>query len=164
MRLVRRIRPLQLSGQRQSFVSESSPPRVQDLPRRPRGHPLSFAEGSGSSGRRVVNPRSQASPVESRPGWQAFFPNTVRFVLAPLILLFSGYFTANFIISGSYTWPRTSRTLGLMLTVLILSHEFVYKEQLSRNESPGRARAALLYSCVLPFVIGVLVMLALWAL
>ena len=30
--------------------------------------------------------------------------------------------------------------------------------------APGRARAALLYSCVLPFVIGVLVMLALWAL
>ena len=51
-----------------------------------------------------------------------------------------------------------------MLTVLILSHEFVYKEQLARNESPGRARAAVLYSCVLPFVIGVLVMLALWAL
>ena len=102
--------------------------------------------------------------MEARLGWYAFFPNTVRFVLAPLILLFSGYFTANFIISGSYTWPRTSRTLGLMLTVLILSHEFVYKEQLSRSESPGRARAAVLYSCVLPFVIGVLVMLALWAL
>jgi hypothetical protein len=102
--------------------------------------------------------------VEVRPGWYAFFPNTVRFALAPLILLFSGYFTANFIISGSYTWPRTSRMLGLMLTVLILSYEFVYKEQLSRNESPGRARLAVLYSCVLPFVIGVLVMLALWAL
>jgi len=111
-----------------------------------------------------VNPRSQSSSVEARSGWYAFFPNSVRFVLAPLILLFSGYFTANFIISGSYTWPRTSRTVGLMLTVLILSHEFVYKEQLSRNESPGRARAAVLYSCALPFVIGVLVMVALWAL
>ena len=88
----------------------------------------------------------------------------VRFVLAPLILLFSGYFTANFIISGSYSWPRTRRTLGLMLTVLILSHEFVYKEQLSRNASPGRARAAVLYSCALPYVLGVLVMVALWAL
>ena len=51
-----------------------------------------------------------------------------------------------------------------MLTVLILSHEFVYKEQLSRNESPGRARAAVLYSCALPYVLGVLVMVALWAL
>ena len=50
-----------------------------------------------------------------------------------------------------------------MLTVLILSLEFVYKEQLSRNESPGRARAAVLYSCVLPYVLGVLAMVALWA-
>jgi hypothetical protein len=111
-----------------------------------------------------VTPSSQSSPVETRPGGHAFFSDSVRFVLAPLILLFSGYFTANFIISGSYTWPRTSRTLGLMLTMLILSHEFVYKEQLSRNESPGRARSALLYSCVLPYVLGVLVMLAIWAL
>ena len=102
--------------------------------------------------------------MEARPGWHAFFSNSVRFVLAPLILIFCGYFTANFIISGSYTWPRTSRTVGLMLTVLILSHEFVYKEQLSRNESPGRARSALLYSCVLPYVLGWLVMLVLWAL
>ena len=111
-----------------------------------------------------MNPSSQSSSVEARSGWYAFFPNTVRFALAPLILLFSGYFTANFIISGSYTWPRTSRMLGLMLTVLILSYEFVYKEQLSRNESPSRARAAVLYSCVLPYVLGWLVMLALWAL
>ena len=111
-----------------------------------------------------MNPRSQSSPVEARPGWHAFFSDTVRFVLAPLILLFSGFFTANFIISGSYTWPRTSRTLALTLTVLILSREFVYKEQLLRNESPNRARVAVLYSCVLPYVLGVLVMVALWAL
>ena len=102
--------------------------------------------------------------MEARLGRHAIFSDSIRFVLAPLILLFSGYFTANFIISGVYTWPRTSQTLGLMLTVLILSHEFVYKEQLSRNESPGRARSALLYSCVLPYVLGVLVMVALWAL
>jgi hypothetical protein len=111
-----------------------------------------------------VNRSSQSSPVEARPGWHAFFTETVRFVLAPLILLLSGFFTANFIISGQYTWPRTSRTLALTLTVLILSHEFVYKEQLSRNESPDRARSAVLYSCALPYVIGILVMLALWAL
>ena len=102
--------------------------------------------------------------MEARLGWYAFSPNIVRFVLAPLILLFSGYFTANFIISGVYSWSLTSRTLGLMLTVLILSYEFVYKEQLSRNESPGRARSALLYSCVFPYATGWLVMLALWAL
>ena len=111
-----------------------------------------------------MTPNSQSSPVEARPGWHAFFSDTVRFVLAPLVLLFSGFFTANFIISGAYTWPRTSRTLALTLTVLILSREFVYKEQLSRNAAAGRAWSALLYSCALPYVIGVLVMLALWAL
>ena len=103
--------------------------------------------------------------MEVRPGWRyAFFSDSVRFVLAPVILLLSGFFTANFIISGSYTWPGTSRTLALTLTVLILSREFVYKEKLSRNESPGLAWSAVLYSCVLPYVIGVLVMVALWAL
>ncbi|MEO5955503.1 MAG: hypothetical protein ABIR36_07420 [Nitrospiraceae bacterium] len=102
--------------------------------------------------------------METRPGWHVFFSESVRFVLAPFILLFSGFFTANFIISGEYTWPRTSRTLALTLTVLILSREFVYKEQLSRNDLPGRARSALLYSCVLPYVLGVVVMLILWAL
>lgn len=103
--------------------------------------------------------------MEARPGWRhAFFSDLVRFILAPVILLLSGLFTANFIISGSYTWPGTSRTLALTLTVLILSREFVYKEQLSRNAVPGRAWSALLYSCALPYVIGVLVVLALWAL
>jgi len=102
--------------------------------------------------------------VETRPGWHIFFSESVRFVLAPLILLFSGFFTANFIISGEYTWPRTSRTLALTLTVLILSREFVYKEQLSRNRPPDRARSALLYSCVLPHLLGVVVMFILWVL
>jgi hypothetical protein len=101
--------------------------------------------------------------VEARPGWHAFFSDGVRFVLAPLVFLFSGFFTANFLISGAYTWPRTSRTIALTLTVLILSREFVYKEQLSRNAAPGRAWSVVLYSCVLPYVIGVLVMVALWA-
>ena len=111
-----------------------------------------------------MTPGSQSSPEETRRGWHAFFSDSVRFVLAPMILLFSGFFTANFIASGAYTWPRTSRTLALTLTVLILSREFVYKEQLSRNGSTDRARSALLYSCVLPYGLGLLVMLILWAL
>jgi hypothetical protein len=102
--------------------------------------------------------------VETRPGWHTFFSDSVRFVLAPLVLLFSGFFTANFITSGSYTWPRTSQMLALTLTVFVLSREFVYKEQLSRNAAPKRAWAALAYSCVLPYVIGWLAMLALWVL
>ena len=110
-----------------------------------------------------MTPHSQSSPVEARLGWHTFFSDLVRFVLAPLILLFSGFFTANFIIGGSYTWSQTSRTLALTLTVLILSREFVYKEQLSRNATPGRAWSVLFYSCALPYVVGALVMVALWA-
>ena len=112
-----------------------------------------------------MNSHLQSSPVEARPGWRhAFFPDLVRFVLAPVIFFLTGLFTANFILSGSYTWPGTSRTLALTLTVLILSREFVYKEQRSRNLVPNRAWSAVLYSCVLPYVTGVLVMLAVWAL
>jgi len=103
--------------------------------------------------------------MEVRPGWRhAFFPDSVRFVFAPLVLLFSGFFTANVIVSGSYSWLRTSQTLALTLTVLILSREFVYKEQLSRGLAPDRARLVVLYSCALPYVIGVLVMVAIWVL
>jgi hypothetical protein len=136
---------------------------VQDLPYCRRRHSFIFAEDSDSGGCRVVTPHSQSSPVEARLGWHTFFSDLVRFVLAPLILLFTGFFTANFIIGGSYTWSQTSRTLALTLTVLILSREFVYKEQLSRNAAPGRAWSVLLYSCALPYVIGALVMVALWA-
>jgi hypothetical protein len=51
-----------------------------------------------------------------------------------------------------------------MLTLLILSREFVYKEQLSRNLEADRAWLAVLYSCVIPYMIGMAVMVALWAL
>jgi hypothetical protein len=112
-----------------------------------------------------VNPSSQTSPVEARHGWwHTFSHDTVRFILAPLVFLFSGFFTANFLLSGSYTWSGTIRTLALMLTLLILSREFVYKEQLSRNLEADRAWLAVLYSCVIPYMIGMAVMVALWAL
>lgn len=111
-----------------------------------------------------MNSSSQSSQAEAHPGWwHTFSHDIVRFVLAPLVLLFSGFFTANFIFSGAYTWPRTSQTLALILTVFILSREFVYKEQLSRKMAAGRAWAAVLYSCVLPYAIGGVVMLVLWA-
>jgi hypothetical protein len=101
-------------------------------------------------------------PVHARPGWHAFFAEAVRLILAPLILLVSGFFTANFLISGQYTWPRTSRVFALTLTAAILSYEFVYKEQLARRGSADRARISVLYSCGLPYVIGGLIMFALW--
>ncbi len=93
--------------------------------------------------------------------WQGIFAETVRLVIAPLILLSSGFFTADFIASGQFTWPRTSRVFVLTVTVLILGYEFVYKEQLARSASQDRALSSVLYSCVLPYVIGALVVIAL---
>jgi hypothetical protein len=92
------------------------------------------------------------------------FAQTVRYLLAPLIFVCSGFFTANFLISGQYTWPRTSRALALTLTLLVLSYEFVYKEQLARTGSPDQARAALLYACVIPYVTGAIITVVLWKL
>jgi hypothetical protein len=136
---------------------------VQDLPRSPRGRFFSFTqEGRDTGRRRVVTAPSHSDSSQARAGWHAFFAEAIRLALAPLILLFSGFFTANFAISGQYTWPRTSRTLALTLTVLILSYEFVYKEQLSRHASPDRAKSILLYSCVIPYLFGWLLMFILW--
>lgn len=109
-----------------------------------------------------MTPASPSHPVPSRPRWHQLLSDSIRWVLAPLVLLFSGFFTANFVISGLYTWPRTSRVLALTLTVLILSYEFVYKEQLARGLAPERARRVLLYACVVPYVIGWMLMVALW--
>lgn len=111
-----------------------------------------------------MNSGPQFGPLHARPGWHAVFSETVQFLLAPLVLFFSGFFTANFVVSGQYTWPRTSRVLVLTLTVLILAYEFVYKEQLARNVSPTRARSVLFYSCVIPYLLGWGLMLALWKL
>jgi hypothetical protein len=109
-----------------------------------------------------VNSNTSSHPAHVRSGWHTLFAEAVRLALAPLILLFSGFFTANFIISGQYTWPRTSRAIALTITVLILSYEFVYKEQLARAATPDRARKALFYSCVIPYIVGMLIMLAIW--
>lgn len=107
---------------------------------------------------------SHSNPHHAPFDWHKLFTEGIRLVLAPLILLFSGFFTANFIMSGQYTWPRTSRTLALTLTILILSYEFIYKEQLARHVPAAQAKSAVLYSCVIPYVIGVLAMVALWKL
>jgi hypothetical protein len=109
-----------------------------------------------------VNPGSQSHPAQARPGWHAFFAETIRLVLAPIILFFGGFFTANFLMSGQYTWPRTSRVFALTLTAVILSYEFVYKEQLERRGSTDRARMSVLYSCVVPYLVGVAFMFILW--
>ncbi len=105
-----------------------------------------------------------SSLLRSSQTWHHWFAQVVRYALAPAIQLFGGFFTANFLLSGQYTWPRTSRTLALTLTLLVLAYEFVYKEQLARTGAPDQARSALLYSCVIPYVFGVVAMIALWKL
>lgn len=111
-----------------------------------------------------MTPASHSHPAPFRSRWHQLLSDSIRWVLAPLVLVFSGFFTANFVISGLYTWPRTSRVLALTLTVLILSYEFVYKEQLARGLAPERARMVLLSACVAPYVVGWVLMMALWLL
>lgn len=89
--------------------------------------------------------------------WQLRFAAFVRAVLAPVICCWSGLFTADFVLSGYYTWPRTSRVFVLTITLIILAYEFVYKEQRAQDipGSEARARKAVLYSCVIPYAVGV---------
>ena len=109
---------------------------------------------------RTDSPSDQAEAGRGQPAW---FAETVRIVIAPLVLLSSGFFTADFFLSGVYTWPRTSRIVVLTITLVVLSCEFVYKEQSVRRSgsSNGRGLNALLFSCVIPYTIGALVLVAL---
>jgi len=108
------------------------------------------------------------TPADTReadfgPRGQRLLAGAIRFFIAPLILFSSGFFTTDFILSGIYTWPRTSKVLVLTVTVIVLSYEFVYKEQrtLNPDSSGSFAARALVYSCVIPYGVGVLALLAL---
>lgn len=93
--------------------------------------------------------------------WPQRFADAVRFVVAPLILFISGFSTTDFLLSGAYTWPRTSRVFVLTITIVVLTYEFVYKEQLARVPDGARALKIVLYSCALPYIIGVVSLLVL---
>lgn len=101
---------------------------------------------------------------QTAPRWPHVFAHSIRYVVAPTILAASGFFTTNFLVSGQYSWPRTSRVLALTLTLLVLSYEFVYKEQAETTGSGKRARSAVLYACVIPYAVGAIIMFALWKL
>ena len=108
------------------------------------------------------------TPAETRvadlgPRGQKWLAGTVRFFVAPLILFISGFVTTDFVLSGIYTWPRTSKVLVLTITVIVLSYEFVYKEQraLKPDRSGSVAVEALLYSCVIPYALGAAALLVL---
>lgn len=102
------------------------------------------------------------TPAETRVAdsgsrWPQRSADIVRFFVAPIILLISGFSTADFVLSGIYTWPRTSKVLVLTITIAVLSYEFVYKEQRTLRPDPSEAFAAraLLYSCLIPYALGV---------
>ena len=88
----------------------------------------------------------------------------MRYALAPVIFAVSGFFTSNFLISGQYSWPGTSRIMSLTLTLLVLAYEFVYKEQVAATGSREQARSAVLYASVIPYAVGAILMFALWKL
>jgi hypothetical protein len=105
----------------------------------------------------LLDPQTRSA----KPSWHLFFSQALRYLLAPLLFVSSGFFTSNFILSGHYTWPRTSRVFVLTLTLLILAYEFIYKDPAVRSASPDRAFNAVLYSCMIPYALGVLMMLGL---
>ena len=89
--------------------------------------------------------------------WYERFGTMVRAVLAPILFLWSGFFTADFVLSGAYTWPRTSRMFVLTATLIILGYEFVYKAERSDSDhqADAKAKQAVLKACVIPYVAGV---------
>ncbi len=101
--------------------------------------------------------------MASRQGYSALI---IRFIIAPLLGLFSGFHTIDFVLGGLYTWPQMSRVIALTLAVVILSYEFVYKENIE-GASPGQQSMdrqglkAVLYSCLIPYMVGVLALLSL---
>src|SRR5881397_2214791 len=78
-------------------------------------------------------PRADFDPSRASPLGHAWLAEGARLVIVPVVLFGSGFFTADFLVSGQYTWPRSSRIVGLTLTILVLSYEFVYKEQRARR-------------------------------
>lgn len=104
-----------------------------------------------------LRPRSLLTPL---------FGQIIRYAIAPLGLGFSGFHITDFLLSGVYSWPRTSRIIVIILAVVILSYEFVYKETIAQMP-PGSNKVglkAVLSSCVVPFMLGSCVLVFLIAL
>ena len=87
----------------------------------------------------------------------------IYLVLAVLLLAWSGFFTMDFLLSGLYTFPRTSRAITLTFAAVILSYEFIYKEHLTRYSSMTGILPlkVVFYSCIIPYMVGSLMLLML---
>lgn len=107
-----------------------------------------------------MNTDARPRPVSSP---NHVFRQVLRFVIAPLALTFSGFHIMDFLLSGVYSWPRTSRVIILILAVIILSYEFVYKENIAQmpTESRNVGLKAVLSSCVIPYIVGSLALVIL---
>ena len=90
-------------------------------------------------------------------------PAVIHLILAMLLLAWSGFFTMDFLLSGAYTFPRTSRAITLTFAAIILSYEFIYKEHLTRYSSMTGILPlkVVFYSCIIPYIIGNLMLLML---
>jgi hypothetical protein len=64
---------------------------------------------------------------------------------------------ASYLLVGLYTWPRTSRILVLTLGMVIFSYEFIYKNSMLRLYPNWKhsATAIIIYTCIIPYTIGV---------
>lgn len=102
-------------------------------------------------------------PSTDRTLWHSRFAESIRLVIAPVLLFAAGFMTADFLLSGVYGWPRTSRIIALSLTVVVLSYEFVYKEEAARfpHRTHDDQIKHLIYSCVIPYAVGALALLSL---
>lgn len=127
---------------------------------------MTFPIQTGQAGQAGEADQTRMSQdVQAGQGWHRWFSEAIRLAVAPLVLFGSGFFTADFLLSGRYTWTQTSRAAALTLTVAILAYEFVYKEQRVRQgadpSDAGRPLKTLLYSCAIPYAMGALALLAL---
>lgn len=102
---------------------------------------------------------AQESPASRR--WNGAF----LILVVPIVNAIGGFFTLDFLLSGQYTWGRTLRTFTLLLSLLVLAYEFVYRDLQARHpEWLGRRllNRVLGYS-VVPFFGGMALLLLLLA-
>ncbi len=95
--------------------------------------------------------------------WKLPLSALVYLVLAVILSAWSGFFTMDFLLSGIYTWPRSSRVVTLSGAVVILVYEFIYKEHQARHAAMTGIPPlkVVVYTCMLPYMLGTLALLAL---
>ena len=105
-----------------------------------------------------------ASPDSHTTGFGRLpFAAYITLALAVFLCAWSGFFIMDFLLSGIYTWIRSSRALALICAIFILSYEFVYKEHHARHAVlTGIAPMKVVwYFCVIPYLVGTLALLTL---